>query len=67
LLPSVELMAGVRMSRTGNNNKIPLERALALVIEAMDLLDGHDGPLDAAAHLDLVRERLVKELGSPEN
>jgi hypothetical protein len=30
-----------------------LERAMTLVLEAVDLLDAHGGPPEAAAHLDL--------------
>jgi hypothetical protein len=39
-----------------------LRRALKLVVEAMDLIDGFDGPPDASAHLELARERLHKSL-----
>jgi hypothetical protein len=35
-----------------------LKLALKLVVEAMDLIDGFDGPPDASAHLELARERL---------
>jgi hypothetical protein len=35
-----------------------ISRSLKLVIEAMDLLDAHDGPPEAAAHLELARQRL---------
>ena len=33
-------------------------RALELVTEAMDLLDGHDGPAEAAAHFELAAQIL---------
>ena len=46
------------MPRFGDKNEAALRRALALVLEAMDLLDAHDGPPEAAAHLGLARERL---------
>lgn len=35
-----------------------IKRSLALVTEAMDLLDAHSGPPDAAAHLALAQQRL---------
>ena len=55
------------MSRTGNKNEWALRRALSLVLEAIDVLDAHGGPPDAAAHLELVRHRLLKEAGDPES
>lgn len=33
-------------------------RALDLITAAMDLLDAHGGPADAAAHLDMALHRL---------
>jgi hypothetical protein len=42
----------------------PIKRALALVTEAMDLLDAHDGPPEAAALLDLARQQLSDTLRS---
>lgn len=48
----------VRMSRAGNKGERAVRRALALVTEALDLLDAYDGPPDAAAHLSLAQERL---------
>jgi hypothetical protein len=39
-----------------------IKRALALITEALDLLDAHGGPADAAAHLDLAQQRLRDEL-----
>ena len=41
-----------------------IRRALTLITEAMDLLDAHDGPPDAAAHLDLAQDRIRKFLAS---
>lgn len=41
-----------------------IKRALALVTEALDLLDAHGGPPDAAAHLDLAMRRLREVLAS---
>lgn len=41
---------------------LAMKRALALITEAMDLLDGHRGPPDAAAHLELAQQRLREEL-----
>lgn len=34
------------------------ERAVALMVEALDLLDGHGGPPDAVAHLEMALSRL---------
>ena len=39
-----------------------IKRALELITEALDLLDGHGGPADATAHLDLAQQRLREEL-----
>jgi hypothetical protein len=39
-----------------------IRRALGMAAEAMDLLDAHDGPAEAAAHFDLARQRLQEEL-----
>jgi hypothetical protein len=39
-----------------------IRRALMLVTEAMDILDGHAGPPDAAAHLALAQQTLREEL-----
>jgi len=39
-------------------------RAAMLVTEAMDLLDAHGGPPDAAAHLDLALASLRGAIGS---
>ena len=41
---------------------LAMKRALALITEAMDLLDGHRGPPDAAVHLELAQQRLREEL-----
>jgi len=46
------------MPRLGDKDEAALRRALALVMEAMDLLDAYDGPPDAAAHLSVAQERL---------
>ena len=37
-----------------------VKRALLLITEAMDLLDAHNGPPEAAAHLDLAQQILRK-------
>jgi hypothetical protein len=37
-------------------------RALALVTQAMDLLDAHGGPPDAAAHLAMAQQQLRQAL-----
>lgn len=34
------------------------ERATALIVEALDLIDGYRGPPDAAAHLEMALSRL---------
>ena len=52
----------MRMSRDENVAAAAVERALVLVTEAMDLLDAHDGPPDAAAHLSLAQETLRQAL-----
>ena len=51
-------MAGAR--REGQAKAI--RRALSLVTEAMDLIDAHDGPPEAAAHLALAQQRLREVL-----
>lgn len=38
-----------------------IRRAIELVTVAIDLLDAHGGPADAAAHLDLALHRLREE------
>ncbi len=43
-----------------------MKRALGLVTEALDLIDAHDGPPTAGAHLALVQEQLRREVGSQE-
>lgn len=39
-----------------------LERALALVTEAMDLLDAHSGSPIGAAHLAMARQKIEDDL-----
>ena len=51
-------MAGARNERQAK----AVTRALALVTEAMDLLDAYDGPPEAAAHLALAQQRLRQAL-----
>jgi len=43
---------------TEQNSGSAISRAIALVTEAMDLLDAHEGPPDAAAHLALAQQLL---------
>jgi hypothetical protein len=43
-----------------------IKRALELTTEALDLLDAHDGPPDATAHLDLCIQRLRESLQNKE-
>lgn len=52
----------MRMSRDVKATEDAVERALALVTEAMDLLDARGGPPDAAAHLSLAQERLRRAI-----
>ena len=54
------------MVRRGNKRDAAIERAVALVTEALGLLDAHDGPPDAAAHLSLAQERLRQAIRSDE-
>ena len=47
------------MTRSNKEDRrAAVRRALALVTEAMDLLDAHGAPPDAAAHLELALEKL---------
>lgn len=39
-----------------------IHRAIELVTEAIDLIDAHGGPADAAAHLELALHRLREDL-----
>lgn len=39
-----------------------IRRAMELVIAAMDLVDAHGGPADAAAHLDVALHKLREAL-----
>ena len=48
------------MSRSEKNG-LAIQRALSLVTEAIDLLDAHNGPADAAAHLSVAQEYLRQE------
>lgn len=41
-----------------------IRRALLLLTEAMDLLDAHDGPPEAAAHLAMAQQQLRQVLAS---
>jgi hypothetical protein len=40
-----------------------LHRTVALVTEAMDLIDAHGGPPEAAAHLEMARQLLLAAKG----
>lgn len=44
------------MSAARAKKELALERSLALVVEAIDLMDAYGGPPDAVAHLCLARE-----------
>ena len=50
------------MPRQAEKAEVAIKQALALVVEAIDLLDAHDGPADAAAHLSFAQERLREAL-----
>lgn len=50
------------MSRAGAKNERALQRALALITEALDLLDAYEGPPQTAAHLSIVQEQLRQVL-----
>ena len=40
-------------------------RAASLVTEALDLIDAHGGPADAAAHLELALQKLREAASCP--
>ena len=44
-----------------------IRRALELITEALDLLDAHGGPAQAAAHIDLGRQQLQAALEQPDS
>ena len=47
------------MSHANNERRqAAIQRALELTTEALDLLDAHGGPSQAAAHIDLGRQQL---------
>jgi hypothetical protein len=48
--------------RNGPSAASATRRALALVTEAMDLLDAHGGEPDAAAHLAMAQQQLRQAL-----
>jgi hypothetical protein len=54
---------------TGDSNKgenrAALDRAAALVVEALDLLDAYDGPPQAAAYLQLALSELAEARRGP--
>lgn len=54
-------MAG---QRDEPQQSIALKRALALVTEAMDLLDAHGAAPDAAMHLAMAQQRMRQALSS---
>ena len=54
-------MAG---STSPDRRKAALERANALMTEALDLLDSNGGPAEATAHLDLALQKVREELKS---
>jgi hypothetical protein len=53
------------MSRANDARQSAIRRALKLTTEAIDLIDAHGGPPDAAAHLSLAQERLREALDAP--
>lgn len=44
--------------RQKSNQEAVVNRATALIAEALDLIDGFGGPPEAAVHLDLALEQL---------
>jgi hypothetical protein len=53
------------MSETNEgSNSDAIRRALQLVTEAMDVLDGHGGPPDAVAHLSIAQDQLRRALNT---
>ena len=52
-------MAGLSKNE---RREVALERALALITEALDLLDAHRGPPEATAHLDLAVQKVKETL-----
>ena len=58
------------MPRSDDRKKRGLKEALALVTEALDLLDAYDGPPEAAAHLSLAQEQLrgaLRDMEKPDS
>lgn len=49
-------------SKKGQSSGTPAERALALMIDALDILDRSGGPGVAGAHLDLAIHRLRESI-----
>jgi DNA-directed RNA polymerase subunit K/omega len=56
------------MTGTRNDDRrlAAIRRALELTTEALDLLDAHEGPPTAAAHLEMCRDKLREELARGE-
>jgi hypothetical protein len=56
---------------TGNSENsrrgAAIKRAVAMVSEAMDVLDAHGGPAEAAAHLDLALQVLRSDARSDDS
>ena len=50
------------MSGSEERRQAAIRRALELIIEALDLIDAHDGPAQAAANIDLGRQQLQAAL-----
>jgi hypothetical protein len=49
--------------RVRKSQSAAIERAAALVTEAMDLLDGHSASPEAAAHLAMAQQKLREGIG----
>jgi hypothetical protein len=47
-----------------SGNEAALRRALALIVEALDLLDAHSGPPEVTGYLDLASQRLREALSA---
>lgn len=46
-----------------NRRTHAIRRAIERVTEALDILDAHGGPAEAAAHLDLALQKLREAIG----
>jgi len=65
-LSQLERNWGVRMTTAEEKlrKRSALNRALQLLIEALDLIDAYEGPPEAAAHIEMARQRLQHHLAA---